>query len=195
MNRHLLYSLALATSVGATAVATALPAQAARVSLSDPAGDTWTASDPAEPAASARNTDLRRTTIVHGAKRVTIRSRYADLVQPRKGETISLAVRLRSDEGPKRNAFVFVTPKAPYGRHRLLVERNDQRVPCPGMRHRVSYARDLMTVAIPRSCLGYPRWVQLMVVAVDLQGDDGTIDDAASTASEPSSWTRRLRRG
>ncbi|HET7735972.1 MAG TPA: hypothetical protein VFK52_08370 [Nocardioidaceae bacterium] len=189
-------ALTVATVLGATLVATALPAQAARLTLSDPAGDTWTAADPADPAGSARNTDLRRTVLVHAAKRLTVRSRYVDLVQPRRGETLTLAVRIRVDDGPKRNAFVIAPRSAPYGRHRLVLERNDAAVRCDGMRHRISYARDVISLSIPRTCLGRPRWVQLMVVALDLRSSGAaTIDDAASTGPEASTWTRRLRRG
>lgn len=195
MTRDHLRTLAVTAALGTALVVPIVPAHAARLSLADPAGDTWTAGVPAEPALAARNTDLRRTVIVHGAKRVTVRARYVDLMRPRRGETITLAARLRTNDGPKRNAFVFATSRTPYGRHRLVVERTDDRVSCPGMRHRVSYARDVITVSIPRACLGSPRWVQLMVVALDLRGGEATIDDAASAEPDPTTWTRRLRRG
>jgi len=197
MTRPILRTLAVATAVGTALAATALPAHAARLTLADPAGDTWSAAEPAEPAASARNTDLRRTRIVHGDRRVALRVRYSDLVRPRRGETITLAVRLRTNDGPKRNAFVIARAASPRGQHTLVVERNQATVSCPGLRHTIGYAADVVVLSVPRTCLGNPRWVQLMVVALDLDNrtSAATVDDAASTKSEPTRWTRRLRKG
>lgn len=46
---------------------------------------------------------------------------------------------------------------------------------CAGLRHRIHYSRETVTIAIPRTCLGNPAWVRSRAV-IDYFGRPGTGD-------------------
>jgi hypothetical protein len=45
------------------------------------------------------------------------------------------------------------------GHLRLLDGPAGDRVPCPGLSHRIDYAHDVVIVRVPRTCMEGPRWV------------------------------------
>ena len=87
----------------------------------------------------------------------------------------------RSDWGPEfRLSWYFGrNPARPAGHMSLrTIEYWDQRVdsktPCPGMKHQVNYARDVITVVIARRCVGYPkalRWAGFVAWIYDYDAD------------------------
>jgi hypothetical protein len=84
----------------------------------------------------------------------------------------------------------------PGGQH--VFEKRDRRTArCRGITHTVDYARETISVSVPRSCLGNPRWVQVTPGAVGMTpaGDVYVDNGYDSTSNEPTRWSAKVKRG
>lgn len=136
-------------------VASGAPAYADRWSHADRRGDvaklSFTSQFGVKPAPRDVTTDITRVTVSHRAHRVVIRLRVRDL---RQAESRSLVAVI----------------KTPTRRHLVLVESLElafvakRARGCEGLRKRFDYAADVITVGVPRHCLGRPAWIRVGVV-------------------------------
>jgi hypothetical protein len=60
---------------------------------------------------------------------------------------------------------------------------NDKKVACSGLRHTIDYTYDRVTVVIPPSCLGNPRWVRIGAIGGSLDSAYNTYADDARSSS------------
>ncbi|MFP5253642.1 MAG: hypothetical protein ACLGH4_07585 [Actinomycetes bacterium] len=189
--------LAAMISVGVPAGA----AGAATLATADPAGDVWrstfdpgTEEETLEPAGTQPNVDLVRTKVVHGASRVVFKARYADL--RRSTNRFFFAAELRTNEGLRRDVWVETTMRWS-GDSALLSRRGEAR--CRGLRHDIDYARETVTLSVPRDCLSKPRWVQARMGAFafpeDFESNDTYLDSASDDTADEPAWSARVRRG
>lgn len=145
----------LRVGIGATAllmaVTTAVPAQAATLSLSDATGD-------AVPAV-----DITRLTIVNATAAVTVRARVPELT-PRRTASSAVALRVRAP-GAATVDYVVLTRRTTSGLTTALwkapfaSELPKAPTPCPGLS--VRWVRDSRVVAtVPAACLATNRMVR-----------------------------------
>jgi hypothetical protein len=162
----------LATRLVAVLVPVALllpaDAHAEKVVTEDAVGDAVTLVDEsadldeAVPAPDHEGTDVVRTAVVHGAKRLRVRVAFRAL---------------------ERDPFQYlvVRVRTPHGNYELLVERlggkpitsidrGPRTVDCGGLGAKVDLRTDTVTASVPTSCLDAPRWVQVGVGAVSVSG-------------------------
>jgi len=185
-----------ATALATTAViAASVPAHAAKLVLTDPAGDVWAQAETSTQIGTRVNGDLVKTVVNHTAKRVVVKAKYTDLRKT--ADTFGFIYYLRTNEGVRRGVDVLAGPGHRRGVSELTKGRADKKVACAGLTHAVDYTANTVTLSVPRSCLSNPRWVQVQPGAVTLSSSDFafTIDDAQSTSSEPHTWSAKVRRG
>ncbi|WP_325116771.1 hypothetical protein [Nocardioides sp.] len=93
--------------------------------------------------------------------------------------------------------LVSTSPGRFKGRHRLL-DGNFANVKCPRLSHRIDYVDDRVTMSVPRSCLGRPRWVRVDLANFMFRGeteaDFQEITDNPHSAGTQGRLTRRLYR-
>ncbi|HEX2174399.1 MAG TPA: hypothetical protein VHG70_00690 [Nocardioidaceae bacterium] len=171
--------LALACSTGA---------YAATVSIIDARQDMWALTeDPRVRAPGQQLGDIRRTTIVHGPRAVSMRISFVEL--RRAGEWYTFDAELRTNAGTW--LFVTVWPYRQHWRGELDVSRRN----C-GVTRRVDYGQDVLKLRIPRTCLNGPRWVQARVTSLHQRSSDLTVfGDSAHSVGPRASWSSRVRRG
>ena len=133
--------------------------------------------------------DVTRVRFAHRAGQLVVRASFIDLAPA--GHFLFGGVQTRTPDG--RRFFTVMATKG--SRDGFLFKDTDR--PCP-VDIRSDYADDVMRVAVPRSCLGDPRWVQVRFGASVLQRDgDEIIDNAGApryTDRAPFPWSPRLRR-
>ena len=71
---------------------------------------------------------------------------------------------------------MFVAREAPRGRV-IMTKGTGRRVKCHGLSTKVDYVGQRVTVSVPRSCLGRPRWVKVGIATVRF-ADSILLDDA-----------------
>ena len=104
-----------------------------------------------KPAPRDTTTDITRVTISHRPHRVVLRLRVRDL-------------------RPAESRSVVAYIKTPTDRHVVAVESLEvafvaRRAPrCAGLTKRFNYGTNLITIGVPRHCLGRPQWVRASVV-------------------------------
>jgi hypothetical protein len=196
---HCSFRALLTAAVLAAAVVFPAGAASARsLSIHDATGDTWqmdTSSDTESylPAGSQANVDLVRTIVRHTAKKVNVIGRYTEL--KRSGPALFFVVAVRTNEGVRRDVGVQ-TILRPCGQH-MFEKRDGRTARCRGISHTVDYARETISVSVPRSCLGNPRWVQVTPGAVGMTpaGDVYVDNGYDSTSNEPTRWSAKVKRG
>jgi hypothetical protein len=178
--------LVIASMLGALSLAG--PAQADTWSHADRAHDVarlkFTKADFAvKPARGDRTTDITRLTVTHSAQRVTLRIKMRDLTNVDLRSTVAL----------------IKTPTRPYI---VAVESIEfafvgkQMGRCPRLQKNFDYQANLITIAVPRRCLGNPNWVRVGVLAETQTGallsangaphlDDALSNKLASFESRP----------
>lgn len=118
------------------------------------------------------STDIVRTVAAHGAKRLSVTVHFRDLQTTRPQFTV---VRLFTPDG----AYTVNVEKMPGARAVTeFVTRKDAEAECRALKGKVDGAADAITVSLPTSCIGAPRWVQLGVGAI---GFDMPVDDEQAT--------------
>jgi hypothetical protein len=197
-------SAALASGVLSVAMlTTAVPAAngvelPTAVVLHDGSGDVWaidlTGDEPSDPtSADFPAADVTRAFVSHATYAVRIRMRFADL---RRVGAQFYQVQI----GTPRNAYfirVTSTPGARRGRHTF----DGGRGACRRMTHRIDYANNVVSMRIPRRCLGRPRWVVVgLTNAVLIEGSNGEdqkvyLDNPHNHEAFSDEVTRRLYRG
>ena len=187
-----------------SAAALVLPASAASaatMTIGDATGDTYLghydeASDTTtyEPAGSQVNVDLEKVVVKHKNRVVVAKASYTDLA--RSGQQFMYALRLRTNEGLKRDVNVDTMFTGPKGEVSLS-KPNGNEVRCRGLSHDIDYAADTVTVEVPRSCLSAPRWVQAFTAAIGFSDTgDFYIDHGHMAAmKEKVVWSDRIRKG
>ena len=198
----LCFSLAASTALAVTVEdAVAVEGPVSRVVLRDGTGDVWTyapggSAAPAPSMTSYPPADVTRAVVTHGHYALRIRLRFADL--QRVGHQ-AYRMDLETPRSVDESFFAAVVsgPDSRKGRH--FLERGSS-VRCPGFEHRIDYATNVVTMQIPRRCLGRPRWVKVHLDNALWTGDghipdagyeDNPHDDAPYTPM----FTRRLYRG
>lgn len=162
------------------------------VTLDDGTGDVWTTpvgGDRYTPAPGRRVGDVLRMRVVHRHRAVTVRLAFAEL--RRRGEWAH-EFTLRRKAG-LLYAQVESTGRRPAGRHHLW-QRDGDRLVCHAMSHTIDYARDIVTLRIPRICMGVPRWVRVRNYVVHETGSVLTVDNPHDHESHPAGFTKRLYR-
>jgi hypothetical protein len=209
MLRTKLKAAIFATTVAAAVIAPAAAASAASTTVKDGAGDVWentydaaTDGDVWTPTESAYNTDVVSTVIKHNLNRVSIKMTYNDL-QKQPDVSISALVNMRFDQGARRFAFVDASPGS-WGGSSQVFKNNAKTGPAPvacgGLTHAVDYVANTVTMSIPRTCLGSPRWIEANVLSrstgdLDADVQRNLFDNGQSAGHGAGGWSARLRRG
>ena len=182
-------------------IAVAAPmAHADRASRPDPAGDVWLndgegENDHYSQAGSVVNTDVRRTSVRHLKRYVTIRTEFVSL-RKKVSEQIEHFLYLRTD-GSGQFA-VIVNVDTWNGQTGYYVHGYDDQGPreCDDVTGSTRFDKETIQVRVPRSCLGSPRWIRFQGRTVSYVEDVGTYSDSAmGPGREPRVWSRRLHRG
>jgi hypothetical protein len=166
-----------------TAVVAASPAHADRYRKSDSAGDMWSWYPRHSVAPARRNLDLRQVLVRHTHHMVMIRAVMSELRRPREGHFLMSGYlkvnhRAQPQEGGRAWAWsVEFTRHHPwhgrdfYVTNAVYLEQDGcQHRFNPRLRANANYARDRVTVFIPRFCLVHlarPRWVRASVSTED----------------------------
>lgn len=177
----------LATRLVAVLVPVALlttpaAARAEKVVTEDVVGDAVTLVDEsvdldeAVPAPDHEATDVIRTAVAHGAKRLRVGVAFRAL-----------------ERDPFQ--FIVIRVRTPQGNYELLVERlggkpitsidrGPRTVDCDGLGAKVDLRADTVTASLPTSCLDAPRWVQIGVGAVSVSGQQANPELVAAYADD-----------
>ncbi|HEX2176750.1 MAG TPA: hypothetical protein VHG70_12655 [Nocardioidaceae bacterium] len=170
------------------------------VKIIDARGDMWRLQNEARPLAAPkqRRGDIRRTTIRHRQRAITVRTKFVELL--RKPQFHAKVVVLRTNAGLLREVNVVAGRFMGRSFYRGIVEvsrRNGRPVDC-AVRHRINYATNVTAIRVPRSCLGNPRWAQAKVLSVGVYGARRSPGEFVDTAHGPhhrlNDWSPRLRR-
>lgn len=190
-------ALAVGAGVAVAVLAAAGPSPArapvapqAAVTLGDGLGDLWVigpGEDDWDPfAGDLPAADSTGATVRHRATSVLATVRFVDLSP---GHWQDFSMRVRSDQ-PFRRAIVTVDPDHPGGRDRLL-DRAENRLTCPGLRHHVDYVTDTVRIRLPRSCAGEPAWVRVALATYLFRTWDTISDNPHNDGPRPG-YTPRL---
>ncbi len=193
----LLASGLLATSAGAAGAATGI--------FLDSEGDTWTtiydkASDSSsgyqESEGPQPNADITGVRVRHTTKVVELTVRYAQLDEA--APPFLLAEQMRFDSGPQRRVEVN-TYGGPRGRIDLLKGTRRTPVDCGGLKHVIDYFTETVTITIPRTCLGSPRWIETQAFSdATFENEQfviDVVDNGQDAGAEPIGWTTRVLKG
>lgn len=193
---------ALLTSTLAAVLVPAGAASAASFTVADATGDTWALdmssnSETYVPAGSQVNVDVARTVIRHGAGRLVVTSTYADL--KRSGNRSLLAVRLRTNEGVKREVDVETLSRPGWGGDHHFSKPSGREVACRGLAHEIDYVANTVRVVVPTACLSRPRWVQASIgtfgMSEDQQDSNIYVDNGHDETSNDPGWSAKVRKG
>ena len=136
-----------------------------------------------------RDPDVRRVLIAHRKHRVLIRLHFANI----RGHRTHLHIaNLQTSRG---GDYELEAVTDSHGEDSVELFR-DGRVACPRLHYRIRYHRDVVRVAIPRTCLNTPRWLKVGIGVVRVfdnrvfYADDGLRDRLGDELR----MTRRLYR-
>src|SRR4051794_12600750 len=121
--------------------------------------------------------DIVASGVSHGPRRVHVALRMRDIGRSGGRETIS-ASRFRRKKRV-REVTLTADPRSGQG-HVNVYNRRGNNAPCRGVRWSISYPDDLVTLSIPRRCLGRPGWVRVGMGVANLVGHEPDLysDDA-----------------
>jgi hypothetical protein len=117
-------------------------------------------------------------------------SRYVDLT--RTGRYAQFTIRVQADAGTYREIQVE-TSRSDRGGTARVFARNGNRVACR-VGHAISYRRDTVRMAIPRTCLRNPAYVRATAASYWAQRRVFT-DNPHNREAEVAVWTRWLAAG
>lgn len=106
------------------------------------------------------STDITRTVVAHGEKRLSITVHFRDLVRITDHSTF---VRVHT---PSEGRFDLGLDKEQASRSSVSLGTRSGDVDCQGLRGTLDRDDDRVTLSVPTACLGNPRWVQLGVGAI-----------------------------
>jgi hypothetical protein len=152
----LIASATLAGTVHGASAAEDLPS---RVVLHDGTGDVWTSAisaidEPSPTITSYPAADVTKAVVTHGHYALRLRLRFANL---RRVGHQAYRVDLQT---PRADFFAAVVAGSDIRQGRHFLER-ESTVRCRGFRHEIDYGTDVVTMRIPRRCLGRPRWIKV----------------------------------
>ena len=141
--------------------------------IADPAGDVVVSGlgDDRETVASApQNTeaDILTTTVEHRTDEVGFVVALRDL---RQGQYLDLTANVTTDSTGSRLP-TQVTSLTYDGASTIDVYRADGSSRCPAADVAVDHDADTVTMSVPRTCLGDPRWIEATVVAATIRYDE-----------------------
>jgi hypothetical protein len=124
---------------------------------------------------------------------VRARVRFVDLTPT--GERLRIWVNLRDGRGRTHYVGVEGVPGDRGGRAWLMGGRGRD-LPCR-VRHRISYAEDVVTVSLPRRCVGSPRVLRFGVLSEHVRRDwrYAYLDDGLSDSVGRVRWSAPLSAG
>jgi hypothetical protein len=130
--------------------------------------------------------------VTHGHYAVRLRLRYANL---RRVGHQAYRVDLQT---PRADFFAAVVAGSDTRQGRHLLER-ESTVRCRGFRHEIDYGTDVVTLRIPRRCLGRPRWIKAHLDNAlwtgDLNRSDASHEDNPhGHDDDTATFTKRLYR-
>jgi hypothetical protein len=199
MNRTLSAMFTLALAAAGTLATTADRAVAvedlpSRVILQDGTGDVWTISGDSEEFTKTTfaSADVTRAVVRHGHSAVRIRMRFADL------RRVGYQAYDATVFTPRRGDYLVTVGSGP-GARRGTHQWKAGESRCRGLTHTIDYDSNLVTMRIPRSCLGRPRWVKVRLENFTSIGDDESsatfyADNPHNHEESPFTYTRRLYR-
>jgi hypothetical protein len=161
--------------------------------LHDGPGDVWTTpvgGDQYEPAPDQRAGDVLRVRLTHGEHAIRVRMKFVDL---RRSARQRFEVGMRTDAGTWY-AEVAASKNRWAGRH-FLWEQGGDAVSCRGMSHGIDYADEVVTLRIPRRCVGHPAWARFVVGNFHETRTTVAQDNPHNRGALPHRLTRRLYRG
>lgn len=176
-------------------------AHAQRVATDDAAGDAqrldWDQSgknDPVfVPAPEETSTDIIRTVVDLGGKRLRVSVHFRDLVRVTDHET-SVEVRTSS-----RDLFRVGIDKDEGSRLEVSLTHEGSELECHGIDAGIDRTGDRVTLSVPAACLGRPRWVQLgigvLAAADSATGDPLEFDFFADDAYRSDVRSNSLGKG
>lgn len=175
----------------------AAPASAAELMLREGRGDMWRvdfnekSGEEYRPAPAVRNGDAIRVLIRHTATHVVIREKFVAL--RRTGDLLMVGAEIRTNEGVRRDAFIFADRRNWQG-DAIFSGPRGQGTDCD-LEHSLNYATNTAVIKIPRTCLSNPRWVQVRLGDGFLKRQAFFIDNPHNGQAEPKAWTARIRKG
>ncbi|WP_210648813.1 hypothetical protein [Nocardioides sp. SYSU D00065] len=123
------------------------------------------------PAPAETSTDITRTVVSHGGRRLDVTVHFRDLVLTGEATTY---VRVTTPA----DRYGVTVEKSPGRRARVSLEAGRvEPAECRGLRARVDGGQDTVAVSVPTACIGTPTWVRIGVGAtrVDVSPtEDGT---------------------
>ena len=152
------------------------------------------------PAPDEVSTDIVRTVVAHGARRLTLTVHFRDVARVNDQSTFA---RIRTSD---RRAFDLGLDKERGSRATVSLGTPHGDVDCQGLHGAIDRDGDLVAFSVPTACLGNPRWVRLGVGAIGVswppEGDDqmdfdlfADIGGRPTFANEPPVLGPRVHRG
>lgn len=185
--------VALLTTALLMVVATTGAAAAAEVVVHDPRGDVWRGDyvGTPRPAPSVHVGDVRRAAFHHGPRTIVVREGFRDL--RRIGSYWLYTVRIETGSHRYREVRVEADRRGWRGTARVF-DRAGDRVEC-AVDHRIDYGRNVVRIAVPRSCLGTPARVRATASSYWAHRKRQTffMDNPHNQQARPTGWTRWLR--
>ena len=189
-------SVAALTTVAPAADAVERPTG---VVLHDGSGDVWEVHFAPEGESTATRAevpeaDVTRAFVRHATFAVRIRMRFANL---RRAGVQFYEVQV----GTPTNAYFVQVRSAPGARRGTHRFDGGHGTGCRRMTHRIDYANNLVSMRIPRRCLGRPRWVVvgltngLLIERPNGADETGYLDNPHNHGPFSDEVTRRLYRG
>lgn len=171
-------------------------AHAAKKALRDATGDVlvFNAETGEESPSSTANGDIKKAVIRHTSRAVVAKVKFRAL--QRIGEFRVDHLRIVTNEKVKRDVAVVAGPNF-WGGHAMMVKPNGNDVSCK-IKHQIQYAKNLVHIKIPRSCLSDPRWVRVGVETWWVENEQQVyVDDARrnGTVGKNPKLSSRIRRG
>jgi hypothetical protein len=196
------FSLPIRALVAATAVAASLlapaTAHAGSLTIGDGTGDSWQEEitngkvTGFVPAGSAVNADIVAVKVKHAHRRVVVKTTFLDLSS--KAEGVVTQTKIKTNEG-KHYRLVLAKDGDRRGSTGYLAGRR-----CGGIHEKVSFAKNIVKISVPRRCLSAPRWIKVVSGGGNHweRGDGGRAsyrDIAGSTGPSLSGKSGKIRRG
>jgi hypothetical protein len=170
-------------------------ASAQEADLHDARGDMWRSdfSGYTEPAPRTRTGDVRRALVTHGHSKVVIRQRFVDL--RRIGDYSLFTARIQTGAKLYRELQVEASRHGWRGTAKVFNRRGD-RVACDAG-HQIDYARNVVVMSVPRSCLNNPNRVRATAGNYWAHRQRGVflMDNPHDERATSNAWTRWIRTG
>ena len=133
--------------------------------------------------------DIVRSGVSHGKHRINLALRMRAIGRSANQETI-YDFRIGSRHRV-REVILTAKPGKWQGSARVY-DRRGNSARCKGVRWSISYTAELVTVSVPRRCLGKPKWVHVGMGVANLVGNDVDLysDDAMTNGvdADPLRW-------